>query len=102
MLRSRDRIPDATEVNPDESDRERFLRGEYRIVLQLISVLEHGKLSKLLVDRAINSCYHIQNIREAIFDFKLRLQPLEPGSKKYDTLFTVALNYLVGDGFDLF
>ena len=88
-------ILDTSEVNQDESDRERFLRGDYKIILQLISVLPHGKLSKLLVDRAIDTCQHIQDIRGAIVDFKLRLQPLEVGSKKYESIFKVGVNYLV-------
>lgn len=31
-----------------------YLQGEYKIIFQLMSVLQHGKLAKLLADRAID------------------------------------------------
>ncbi len=40
----------------EENERKRYLRGEYKMILQLLSVLPHGKLSKHIVDQAIDTC----------------------------------------------
>lgn len=69
--------------------------GEYKIILQLISVLQFGKLGKKLTDRAIDICEHIQNLRLAIYDYKLRVDAAEVGSRKHKTLNIVGVNYLV-------
>ncbi|KAG0188087.1 hypothetical protein DFQ28_005392 [Apophysomyces sp. BC1034] len=82
----------------DESheERERYLNGEYKIILQLVSVLTYGKLAKRLTDQAINMCDHMQNLRKAVYDYKLRLDAIEDqGSKKWHLTREVALNYLV-------
>ncbi|KAI9496168.1 inositol hexakisphosphate-domain-containing protein [Zychaea mexicana] len=82
----------------DESheERERYQNGEYKIVLQLVSVLTYGKLAKRLTDQAINICDHMQNLRKAVYDYKLRLEAIEDRtSKKYKETREVALNYLV-------
>lgn len=63
--------PEDLSLNSD-MERERYLAGEYKIVLQLVQVLEHGKLSKRLVDAATDRCAHIQNLRTAVYNFKLR------------------------------
>ncbi|KAI9267887.1 inositol hexakisphosphate-domain-containing protein [Phascolomyces articulosus] len=87
----------ATHYN-DESyeERERYQNGEYKIVLQLVSVLTYGKRAKKLTDRAINMCDHMQNLRTAVYDFKLRLEAIEDrSSKKYKETRLVAQNYLV-------
>ncbi|KAJ3027080.1 hypothetical protein HK097_006242, partial [Rhizophlyctis rosea] len=55
----------------EESIRARYLDGEYKVILQLIAALAHGKLSKRLTDRAIDACHHMQNLRSAIYDYKL-------------------------------
>ncbi|KAJ3046238.1 hypothetical protein HDV00_000050 [Rhizophlyctis rosea] len=82
-------------LDTEESVRARYLDGEYKVILQLIAVLAHGKLSKRLTDRAIDACDHIQNLRSAIFDYRLRTEALEPGSRKRAVLEEVGLNYLV-------
>ncbi|KAJ3193150.1 hypothetical protein HK101_005337 [Irineochytrium annulatum] len=48
----------------------------------LIGVLENGRLAKRLTDKAIDLCEHMQNLRSAIYDYKLRVEALEVGSKK--------------------
>ncbi|KAI9006470.1 inositol hexakisphosphate-domain-containing protein [Hyaloraphidium curvatum] len=45
--------------------------GEYRLILSLLPVLAHGKLAKRLADRAIDLCAHMQNLREAIYHFRV-------------------------------
>ncbi|KAJ3193571.1 hypothetical protein HDU67_005062 [Dinochytrium kinnereticum] len=86
-------------VNPSGGDedrvRERYLAGEYKIVLQLLGVLANGRLAKRLTDRAVDLCEHMQNLRSAIYDYKLRVEALEAGSKKHAVLKEVALNYLI-------
>ncbi|CEP08320.1 hypothetical protein [Parasitella parasitica] len=84
--------------NDDESydERERYQNGEYRVILQLVSVLTYGKLAKRLTDQAINMCDHMQNLRKAIYDYKLRIEAMtDQGSKKWRATREVALNYLV-------
>ncbi|KAI8143663.1 inositol hexakisphosphate-domain-containing protein [Fennellomyces sp. T-0311] len=77
-------------------ERKRYQNGEYKIVLQLVSVLTYGKLAKRLTDQAINICDHMQNLRKAVYDYKLRVEAIEDrGSKKYKETREVALNYLV-------
>lgn len=42
----------------DGREAEPLLNGEYKIVLQLVGVLNHGKLAKRLTDRAIECVGH--------------------------------------------
>ncbi|KAI8060490.1 inositol hexakisphosphate-domain-containing protein [Gongronella butleri] len=72
----------------------RLQNGEYRMILQLVSVLSYGKSAKRLTDRAINMCDHMQNLRKAIYDLKLRLDAAEPGSTKWQIALHGATNYL--------
>lgn len=75
--------------------RVRSKAGEWKVVLQLIAVLQHGKLAKRLTDKAIDMCEHMQNLRIAVTDYKLRMDAEEIGSKKYDMLYEMGCNYLV-------
>lgn len=86
-----------SQIHVDSIDFEetRYKKGEFKIILQLISVLQYGKLSKKVTDIAIDSCEHLQNLRVAIYDYKLQTEACAIGSKKYDGLFKVGLNYLV-------
>ncbi|KAI8984466.1 inositol hexakisphosphate-domain-containing protein [Mycotypha africana] len=91
---------DSTEQEDDSDEsideRERYMNGEYRVILQLVSVLTYGKLAKHLTDRAINMCDHMQNLRKAIYDYKLRVETMtDQGSIKWKATREVALNYLV-------
>ncbi|KAI9486886.1 MAG: inositol hexakisphosphate-domain-containing protein [Benjaminiella poitrasii] len=75
---------------------ESYHNGEFKIILQLISVLTYGKLAKCLTDKAINMCDHMQNLRRAIYDYKLRMDAIEDQlSKQYKNIREVALNYLI-------
>ena len=42
--------------------------GEYKLILQLVSVLSHGKIAKTLADRAIDLMQDVQNLRKAIYE----------------------------------
>ena len=74
--------PVSASTTDDDRLRHRYLGGEYKIILHLIGALENGRLSKSLTDRAIDCCDQVQNLRKAIYDYKLRVEALEPGSKK--------------------
>lgn len=52
--------------------RTHYLAGEYKLIMNLLQVLEHGKRAKRLLDVAIDRCDAIQNLRTAIYDFKLK------------------------------
>ncbi|GAA5906325.1 uncharacterized protein JCM6883_005515 [Sporobolomyces salmoneus] len=78
----------------DGRESDPYLEGEYKVVLQLVGVLQNGKMAKKLTDRAIDNMEAVQNLRTAIFSFKLRVEASEAGSKKREKLFDQALNYL--------
>lgn len=68
---------DREEGDESHEERERYENGEYKIVLQLVSVLTYGKLAKRLTDQAINMCDHMQNLRKAVFDYNFVWMPLK-------------------------
>ncbi|KAI0303565.1 inositol hexakisphosphate-domain-containing protein [Multifurca ochricompacta] len=76
------------------SEEEAYLQGEYKIILQLVGILSHGKTAKRLVDGAIDLMQDVQNLRKAIYDNKLKLEACEKGSAKHTKLFNLAVNYL--------
>jgi len=49
-----------------DQDRPDFSRGEWKGVIDLMSVLDDGMAIKSLVDKCIDECAHITNLREAI------------------------------------
>ncbi|KAF8121766.1 inositol hexakisphosphate-domain-containing protein [Boletus edulis] len=68
--------------------------GEYKTILQLVGVLSHGKIAKRLTDRAIDLMQDVQNLRKAIYDYKLKVEACEKGSVKQGKLMNIAVNYL--------
>ena len=42
--------------------------GEYKTILQLVSVLSKGKTAKAITDRAIDLMEDVQNLRKAIYE----------------------------------
>ncbi|KAL7747907.1 hypothetical protein RI367_006654 [Sorochytrium milnesiophthora] len=75
--------------------RQRYLAGEYKIIMQLLAVLTYGKPAKRVVDLAIDRCAHMQNLREAILDYKIRVENTPTSSKSYSMYHEVGLNYLI-------
>ncbi|CAK5269481.1 unnamed protein product [Mycena citricolor] len=69
-------------------------RGEYKMILQLVGVLEHGLVAKQLADRAIDAMQDVQNLRRAIYDYKLKLATQPPDSPAAKKLYAVTTNYL--------
>ncbi|KAI9328029.1 inositol hexakisphosphate-domain-containing protein [Zopfochytrium polystomum] len=88
-------VPTSATLTDDDRLRQRYLAGEYKIILQLIAVLVNGRLAKSLTDLAIDHCEHLQNLRKAIYDYKLRVEAAEVGSKKWHSIREVGLNYLI-------
>ncbi|PAV16188.1 metal ion binding oxidoreductase [Pyrrhoderma noxium] len=76
------------------SEEEVYLQGEYKIILQLVGVLSHGKIAKTLADRAIDLMQDVQNLRKAIYDYKLKIEALPKGSDKQKKLMNLGVNYL--------
>ncbi|KAG2017712.1 hypothetical protein CC2G_007200 [Coprinopsis cinerea AmutBmut pab1-1] len=76
------------------SEEESYLAGEYKTILKLVGVLSHGKAAKCLTDRAIDLMQDVQNLRKAIYDYKLKVEAAEKDSPKYRQLHHVTVNYL--------
>ncbi|KAL5486072.1 hypothetical protein ACEPAI_7116 [Sanghuangporus weigelae] len=76
------------------SEEEAYLQGEYKTILQLVGVLSHGKTAKTLTDRAIDLMQDVQNLRKAIYDYKLKIEALPKGSDKQKKLMNLGVNYL--------
>ncbi|KAI0072968.1 hypothetical protein K474DRAFT_1723915 [Panus rudis PR-1116 ss-1] len=76
------------------SEEEAYLQGEYKTILHLVGVLSHGKVAKRLTDRAIDLMQDVQNLRKAIYDYKLKIDACEKGSSKQKKLFNIGINYL--------
>jgi len=76
------------------SEEEAYMQGEYKTILQLVGVLSHGKVAKRLTDRAVDLMQDVQNLRKAIYDYKLKVEACEKGSSKQRKLMNLGVNYL--------
>ncbi|KAF5391632.1 hypothetical protein D9757_002462 [Collybiopsis confluens] len=76
------------------SEEEAYRQGEYKTILQLVGVLSNGKVAKRLTDSAVDLMQDVQNLRKAIYDYKLKVEACEVGTKKEKHLRNVAVNYL--------
>ncbi|TFK40212.1 inositol hexakisphosphate-domain-containing protein [Crucibulum laeve] len=76
------------------SEEEAYLQGEYKTILQLVGVLSHGKVAKHLTDRAIDLMQDVQNLRKAIYDYKLKVDACGKDSPKERKLRGITVNYL--------
>ncbi|KAI0685965.1 inositol hexakisphosphate-domain-containing protein [Cytidiella melzeri] len=76
------------------SEEEAYLQGEYKTILQLVGVLSHGKLAKRLTDKAIDLMQDVQNLRKAVYDYKLKVDACDKGSAKQKKLLNLGINYL--------
>lgn len=77
----------------DERDEDALLDGSYRVILQLVGVLPQGIVAKRLLDRTIDRCAGVQNLRAAIRDYKLRAEA-DAGSAKGRKAFALGCAYL--------
>ncbi|KAF9787481.1 inositol hexakisphosphate-domain-containing protein [Thelephora terrestris] len=76
------------------SEEEAYMQGEYRLILLLVGVLSRGKVAKKLTDRAIDLMEDVQNLRKAIYPYKLKAATSEKGSAKQQKLMSIGVNYL--------
>ncbi|KIY43759.1 hypothetical protein FISHEDRAFT_51969 [Fistulina hepatica ATCC 64428] len=76
------------------SEEEAYLEGEYKTILKLVGVLSHGKVAKRLTDRVIDMMQDVQNLRKAIYDYKLKVEACAKGSAKERQLRDLTVNYL--------
>ncbi|KAF4597582.1 hypothetical protein EYR40_008044 [Pleurotus pulmonarius] len=76
------------------SEEEAYLQGEYKTILQLVGVLSHGKTAKKMTDKAIDMMQDVQNLRKAIYDYKLKVDACAKGSLKEQKLRGITVNYL--------
>jgi hypothetical protein len=99
LIRNDVNVETITSPTDDMSDEDyynkHYLAGEYKLILRLLSVLDHGKESKRYADFAIDMCSAIQNLREAIFNFKVRCEAANAQDKQLEETRTMGLNYLV-------
>jgi len=89
-----DGIADDYDAIDGPSEEEAYLQGEYKTILQLVGVLSHGKIAKRLTDGAIDLMQDVQNLRKAIYDYKLKVEACAKGSAKQNKLLNVTTNYL--------
>ncbi|KAG2100890.1 inositol hexakisphosphate-domain-containing protein [Suillus cothurnatus] len=47
-------------------------QGNYGVILSLLGCLDHGLQAKRLVDRVIDACDHVTNLREDIFTYRVK------------------------------
>ncbi|KAE9405167.1 hypothetical protein BT96DRAFT_916343 [Gymnopus androsaceus JB14] len=67
------------------SEDDAYRQGEYKTILQLV-----GRLT----DRAIDLMQDVQNLRKSIYDYKIKVEACEVGTKKEKQLRHIAVNYL--------
>eukprot|EP01117_Protostelium_nocturnum_P004484 TRINITY_DN1619_c0_g1_i2.p1 TRINITY_DN1619_c0_g1~~TRINITY_DN1619_c0_g1_i2.p1 ORF type:complete len:446 (+),score=78.21 TRINITY_DN1619_c0_g1_i2:683-2020(+) len=68
-----------------------YINGEYSVILQLVGLLPDGPFIKYQVDRAIDACSQVQNLREAIVECRDIWLKGGPNSQKF---LDRGLNYL--------
>lgn len=79
-----DDIPDSEEA---------LRRGEYTVIRSLIRVLEGGVEGKRQVDKVIDKCSSMQNLREAISAYRNSIQR-QPDEKKRESALSFFVEYL--------
>lgn len=61
----------STHPNLLESLRRAYM-GDYQIVLSLLSILDHGREEKQLVDEIIDNCDAVVNLRENVIEYRIK------------------------------
>ncbi|KAF9510295.1 hypothetical protein BS47DRAFT_1373349 [Hydnum rufescens UP504] len=86
----------------DGFDEAAYLNGENSDPLSTYSSCSYSPLSPLrrvakrICDRAIDTVDGVQNLRKAVFDYKVKVDALDTTSAKFQPLFDMACNYLYG------
>ncbi|WVN86977.1 uncharacterized protein L203_102152 [Cryptococcus depauperatus CBS 7841] len=89
-----DNDDDEAEDNEVMNEAAQYMNGEYKSILQLVTVMSRGKEAKRITDRAIDLMQGVQNLRKSVYTFKLQVDAAEPGSVKHRTQLNRAINYL--------
>jgi len=82
-------------ISVTKDQKERYLQGEYKLILSLLRVLKEGKISKAIADESIDKFAHVQNLREAVYDMKIRYEALDQNSPLKNEHYVRAVNYLI-------
>lgn len=71
-------------------------QGNYGVILSLLGCLDHGLQTKRLVDRVIDACDHVTNLREDIFTYRVKysLTTADSDESKREDLLSKALRAL--------
>ena len=72
----------------------KYLGGDYKAVVLLTRQLVQGLEAKAIIDAIIDMCDSMQNLREAIFDLKLRSQSSEISGEEKTIAHSRGLHYL--------
>ncbi|KAJ7592850.1 inositol hexakisphosphate-domain-containing protein [Mycena floridula] len=94
LLEMEDSMTDNYDSMDGPSEEEAYRQGEYKTILQLVGVLSHGKIAKRLADRAVDLMQDVQNLRKAIYDYKVKVDAAEKGTSKEQKLRNLTVNYL--------
>ncbi|TYZ61633.1 hypothetical protein PybrP1_007433 [[Pythium] brassicae (nom. inval.)] len=70
------------------------MTGDFVVIRKLLTTLENGSESKLLVDYAVDQCEHLQNLRECIAQCRDMAMDRDLPSDKRDHFMLRAVNYL--------
>lgn len=73
----------------------KYLNGEYKLIQQLSQVLDQGQTAKQLADECIDACAQMQNLREAIYDHKVRLNSANLAPEQAHETETRGMHYLL-------
>ncbi|KAJ6803183.1 paladin [Iris pallida] len=79
-------------TNSMQNSEEAIRRGEYAVIRSLIRVLEGGVEGKRQVDKAIDQCDSMQNLREAIATYRNSIR--QPDEKKREASLSFFVEYL--------
>ncbi|KAK1923782.1 inositol hexakisphosphate-domain-containing protein [Papiliotrema laurentii] len=109
-LERADEADEEEQESGEMAEMQQYLNGEYKTILQLVTVLSHGKQAKRVTDKVVNLMEGVQNLRKAVYEwvpsahilivqqltvsFKVKVDAAEPGSSKHATLSHQAVNYL--------
>lgn len=69
--------------------------GNYKLILRLVSVLTNGKANKQRIDDVIDACAILQNLRSAIYDYKVKAETESNPKHLRESAYQTAKNYLV-------
>ena len=95
-LKSADELSSADlDLSNTSNSSNKFLQGDYKLIQQLSHLLDQGQRAKQLADECIDACAHMQNLREAIYDHKVRLNSANLTPEQFHETESRGLHYLL-------